>query len=147
MKKLISILLISFLSASANASLAGDWTGWGTWTFKGDGVACNPMTMKWVESADQISVVSGLFDCQVVAMHLGETIWKIKDGKLFDETGVEVGTYDGMNFEADMASPNENTTIHISVKRAANHYDYQEVWFNQYEKIYIITGRLFTSGE
>jgi hypothetical protein len=52
-----------------------------------------------------------------------------------------------MNFEADMASPNENTTIHISVKRAANHYDYQEVWFNQYEKIYVIEGRLFTSGE
>lgn len=148
MTKLFFILCLSFASM-AQARLAGDWIGWGNWTFKGEppGTDCPTMQMKWSESADRVSVDGGLFDCGVVAMHLGETAWKISNGHLFDETGKNVGTYDGANLSVYMPSPNEKTTIQIIVKREANHIDYQEVWFNQFEKVYVITGRLFTSGE
>ncbi|MBC7465893.1 MAG: hypothetical protein H7256_07860 [Bdellovibrio sp.] len=149
MSKAILITFISFLSLAAQAGFGGDWIGWGTWKFKGegDGVNCNPMTMKWVESKTQVGVTGGDFDCEMVGMELGETMWNLKDGKLFDDTNVEVGTYDGTTFEATMPSPNENTTIYIKAKRAANHLDYQEIWYNKYEKVYVIEGRLFTSGD
>lgn len=149
MSKISFLFLFLVLSVSAQASLRGDWIGWGTWKFKGEGsgVACNPMTMKWRESATEIAITSGLFDCEIVAMHLDETKWKLQDGKLFDEQNLEVGSYDGSTFEVTMPSPNENTTIYIKAKREANHYDYQEIWYNKYEKVYVIEGRLFTSGD
>ncbi len=152
MKKTILILVLlfaAFTPAVAEARLAGDWIGWGNWSFKGEGPGadCNPMTMTWSETADSISIEHGLFDCGIVAMHLGKTAWKLKQGELFDEANAKVGTYDGTSFSAYMPSPNENTTIEIKLKREANHYDYQEVWFNKYEKVYVIKGRLFTSGE
>jgi len=143
------VLLITLVSLSAHASLAGDWIGWGTWKFRGEGAGanCNPMKMHWSESADKIAITTGVFDCEVVTMYLDETAWTLKDGKLFDDQNNEVGKYDGSHFEVLMPSPNENTTIQVIVDRAANHYDYQEIWFNQTEKVYVIQGRLFTSGE
>lgn len=148
MNKYILVTLFSFLCLTAHANLAGDWIGWGTWKFKGegDGVVCNPMTMQWSESKTEIGITGGLFDCQIVAMHLGETKWKLQDGKLFDDANSEVGSYDGTTLEVYMASPNENTTIYVKVVRAANHYDYQEIWYNPQQKVYVIEGRLFTSG-
>ena len=149
MKKFILITALLF-SSFAQAKLAGDWIGWGNWTFKGEGegVYCSPMTMTWSESANHIAIEKGFFDCELVAMHLYKTSWALKDGELFDEeTNAKVGTYDGNNLSVYMPSPNENTTIQVIVKRSANHYDYQEVWFNKYEKVYVITGRLFTSGD
>ncbi|MEQ1722880.1 MAG: hypothetical protein ABL930_06860 [Pseudobdellovibrio sp.] len=148
MNKLFFVLLLSLASIS-EARLAGNWTGWGTWKFKGegDGANCNPMQMQWSESKNAIAIERGIFDCGIVVMHLDKTPWTLKDGLLFDEEQKEVGSYDGTNFEVFMPSPNEKTTIHIKVKRTANHYDYSEIWFNQYEKVYVIEGRLFTSGE
>lgn len=142
-------LLTLFVSNIAQAELAGDWIGWGQWTFRGEGEGayCETMNMKWSESKESISIDQGLFDCGVVVMHLGKTAWSIKNGLLFDENNIEVGSYDQKRFEVTMPSPNENTTIHILVVRNANHYDYEEVWYNKDEKIYVITGRLFTSGE
>ena len=146
MKKVI-LFSVLLLSVTAHAGLAGKWIGWGTWTFKGDGVGCNPMTMQWSETKTSIAITGGYFDCQVVGMDLGDTAWTLKDAVLFDENQKAVGTYDGSRFEVDMPSPNENTSIHIIVKREGNHYDYQEIWYNPAEKIYVIEGRLFTSGE
>lgn len=148
MKKLIAATLITFLSIAAQAGFGGDWIGWGTWKFKGegDGVQCNPMKMRWVESKTQVGVTGGNFDCEVVTMDLGETLWTLNDGKLFDDQNVQVGTYDGTTFEATMPSPNDKTTIYIKAVRSANHLDYQEIWANAEEKVYVIEGRLFTSG-
>ncbi len=146
-----SVIVLSILLGSllAHAGLAGDWTGFGSWKFKGegDGVRCSPMTMKWTETANTIAIESGLFDCELVAMHLYKTEWTIQAGKLFDENQKEVGWYNGTEFQVYMPSPNENTTISVSAKRTANHYDYQEVWFNKYEKVYVIEARFFTGGQ
>lgn len=147
MKRFLFVFLF-FAGQLANASLAGNWTGWGSWKFKGEGEGahCNPMQMQWSETTNTIAIERGLFDCGVVVMHLDRTAWTIKNGHLFDEDQKDVGTYDGTNLQVDMPSPNEKTTIHISVKREANHYDYKEDWFNSVEKVYVIEGRLFTSG-
>lgn len=146
--KSIIVAAILFSSFLAHAGLAGDWIGFGSWKFKGegDGVRCSPMTMKWTETASTIAIESGFFDCEFVAMHLYKTEWVIRDGKLFDENQKEVGTYNGTDFQVYMPSPNDKTTISVSAKREANHYDYQEVWFNEFEKVYVIEARFFTGG-
>ncbi len=148
MKMIILIFSVLF-TVAAQAGYRGDWIGWGTWKFKGEGegVRCSPMQITWSESASHIAIEKGLFDCEIVAMHLDKTSWSIKDGKLFDDQNVEVGKYDGVTLVVYMPSPNLNTTIQVSVKRAANHIDYQEVWFNPQEKVYVIEGRMFTSGD
>lgn len=142
------LFTILFSSVFANASFSGDWTGFGSWKFKneGDGVRCSPMAMKWSETPKKIAIESGFFDCEIVAMHVYKTEWSIQDGKLFDENQKAVGSYNGTDFQVYMPSPNDKTTIAISAKREANHYDYQEVWFNQYEKVYVIEARFFTGG-
>ena len=145
--KSIIFLTALLIAAVAEARLAGSWVGWGQWSFKGDGVRCSPMQMQWSESANTIAIEKGYFDCDVVAMELGHTAWTINDGRLFDENQKEVGRYDGNYFEVEMPSPNENTMIQIRVRREANHYDYEEIWYNTHEKIYVIEGRLFNSGE
>ena len=147
MIKIIFILTI-FAASISYAKLAGDWTGWGNWSFKGEapGVDCSTMQMRFAETSEQISIESGFFDCSVVAMHLDKSTWKITEHELFDEQGKKVGTYDGQNLTVLMPSPNANTTIFVSIRRNANHFDYKEVWFNKIENIYVITGRLFTSG-
>ena len=146
--KVALFLSITFLFLQAQASLSGNWTGWGSWKFKGqgDGARCSPMQMTWSESKTQIAIEKGFFDCEVVAMHLEKTTWEIKDNKLFDDHNNEVGKYDGVHLEVFMPSPNEKTTIGINVQRQANHIDYREVWFNTKEKVYVIEGRMFTSG-
>ena len=103
--------------------------------------------MQWSEISNTIAIEGGYFDCAVLAMELGQTKWIIKDGHLLDADEKEVGTYDGKNFEVYMPSPADNTTIYIKVKRDANHLDYQEVWFNSVEKVYVIEARLFSSGK
>lgn len=142
-------LTVFTLSSIAEARLAGSWTGFGSWKFKGegDGVRCSPMRMQWSESKSKIAIEKGFFDCQVVALHLDRTEWTIKDGLLFDTENKEVGSYDGSRLTVYMSSGSENTDIIIRVKREANHFDYQEIWYNPSEKIYVIEGRLFTSGE
>ncbi len=146
--KLTLFFLTFSLSTITWAGFSGDWTGFGSWKFRGEspGAHCSPMTMTWSETAKSVGIEKGLFDCEVVAMHLGHTSWILKDGSLFDETNTVVGTYDGTSFEAQMPSPNDKTTILVKVKRTANHLDYQEIWYNPKEKVYVIEGRLFSSG-
>jgi len=148
LRNLVFVLLL-LLSATSWAGLAGDWLGFGTWKFKGEGegLSCSPMKMQWSEISNTIAIEGGYFDCAVLAMELGQTKWIIKDGHLLDADEKEVGTYDGKNFEVYMPSPADNTTIYIKVKRDANHLDYQEVWFNSVEKVYVIEARLFSSGK
>lgn len=138
-----------FLVMTANASFFGDWIGFGSWKFRGegDGTHCPSMTMSWSESASAIGIEKGYFDCEVVGMELGKTTWKLASGLLYDAQNVAVGSYDGNHFSVDMPSPNEKTTIHLEITRTANHLDYQEVWFNAVEKVYVIEGRFFTSGK
>lgn len=144
------LLLITLFSFNlSEASLAGDWIGWGTWKFKGEGegMHCSEMKMKWSETSSSIAIDGGSFEGDFFAMILEKTKWKIQDGKLFDETQKEVGSYDGSYFQVYMPGPNERTKIHIALKRQANHIDYQEVWYNPDEKVYVIESRLFLGGQ
>lgn len=147
--KFIAVIFTLLSFQSASAALSGDWIGFGTWKFKGEdpGVNCSPMTMTWDETQTSIALDHGLFDCEVVAMHLDRTEWTLKNSLLMDADNNQVGTYDLQNFEVYMPSPNDKTTIHIKIHREANHIDYQEIWFNQTEKVYVIEGRLFTQGK
>ncbi len=147
MKAILLLLSILFTAISLQASYQGDWTGWGTWKFKGDGdgMQCSTMQLTWSESESHVAIEKGLFECDLFALQLGKTSWILNNGKLFDEKNIEVGRYDGISLVVYMPSPNVNTTIQISVKRVANHIDYQEVWFNTQEKVYVIQGRLFTA--
>jgi len=145
---IVATLFLSLsVSLIANAGVSGNWTGFGYWKFKGqgEGVRCMPMQMKWSEGDDFISLDGGYFDCGIVAQDLGSDRWKVKDGQIYDHQDQVIGSYDGQNLEMITASPNEKTQISIKIKREANHIDYEEIWFNQYEKVYVITGRLFTS--
>lgn len=147
-KKIIfTFLSVMMISSSSFAALGGNWIGFGRWTFKGEGegVICNPMTLNMSETADTFSMNESYFDCEFVSMELLPLTWKKLDNKLYDEENKEVGTYDGTTLFAELPQPNPTTRIHVSMKREANHIDYQEVWFNQYEKIYVITARFFTS--
>ena len=142
------VFFVTFFSIAVQAQLAGNWVGWGTWKFKGEGegVRCSPMQMQWSEAKNKIAIEKGYFDCELVALHLDRTEWQIKDGKLFDSENKEVGTYDGKNLTVGFSSGYENTSVIVKLKREANHYDYQEIWYNPNEKVYVIEGRLFTSG-
>lgn len=144
----LALILTLLISTISWADLSGNWTGFGTWKFKGEGEGsyCSPMQMQWSENQNTIAIEKGLFSCEFADMYLEKTAWTIKDGLLFDEEQKEVGSYDGANLQVYMSIPNETTSIHIQVKRDGNHYDYQEVWFNSVEKIYVIEGRFFTSG-
>jgi len=146
MKKLISLFVL-FCSLNSVASIAGQWTGFGTWKFqnKGEGARCMPMTMTWSENKNTLNLEQGYFDCEMVGLDLGSSIWTKKGDVLFDENNNEIGTYNGTQLNVIIPSPNEKTKISVSIKREANHIDYEEIWFNEFEKVYIITGRLFTS--
>lgn len=144
-----AFLTVLFVSLISQASLHGNWTGWGVWKYQGEdpGMRCQSMNMTWTESEKVISIDQGKYDCDFFVMHLGKTEWRIQDGQLFNEAKKEVGTYDGTNFEVYMpAAEGETTSIHIKLKREANHIDFREVWYNEKEKIYVIEGRLFTGG-
>ncbi len=141
-------ILATFFSLLAEAQLQGEWNGYGRWTFKGEGegVHCSRMQMYWSETSDIVSIEKGYFDCEYVAMHLEKTSWKIQDGKLLDADQNVVGLYDKKKFEVRMKNPDDSTSIHIQLDRNDGHYDYQETWSNEYEKIYVISGRFFLKG-
>ncbi len=145
MKKIF--LLTILFSQLCMAALNGEWVGWGQWSYDNSAVSCNPMKMTWQENEKILAITKGLFECELLVMHLGKTEWTKKDGHLFDENDKDVGTYSADEISLYMPSPNENTTIHIQVKKTRpTSYDYQEVWFNKNEKLYVITGRFFNGS-
>jgi hypothetical protein len=146
--KILFVMILTFSTLPAFASIAGDWTGWGFWAFKKeeDQTNCDLMKMTWRETATELILEKGFFECDVVAMELDRTVWKKQGQNLIDENKKTIGTYDGQNLEVIIPSPNVNTQISVKIKREANHFDYREVWFNSQEKVYIIKGRFFTSG-
>lgn len=147
MRKIIFGIIV-LVGLSAQAQLKGTWTGYGQWTFKGegDGVRCSRMTMTWSENDREIAIEKGYFDCDLVAMHLERTSWSIQSGQLLDQNSQIVGSYDQKHFEVTMKNPDDTVQIHLQVDRSDSHYDYQETWFNTAEKIYVIKGRFFNMG-
>ena len=146
MKKILVFLTSSILSLQSQASIEGNWTGWGFWAFRNeeDFTRCDLMKMRWLETQDALTLAHGFYDCGIVRMEVDPVSWKKKGPNLLDENGQISGTYDGQNLDIKIQSPVEGTQIHISLKREANHFDYREIWFNEREKVYIIKGRLFT---
>lgn len=71
-------LILNFLSFFAFANLSGDWVGWGQWAYQDSAINCNQMQMTWSETKTQIEITKGIFDCDILAMHLGKTVWTKK---------------------------------------------------------------------
>ncbi len=145
--KLLSLLVVLMFSLVSEARLEGSWKGYGSWKFKGegDGVPCN-MSMRWTETAETITIVKSDFICDLVSMHGEKVSWTIKENNLVDEEGNIVGSYDGENFSVTMPSGYDNTDISIRLKRTGNNMDYQEVWFDARQTVYVIEARFATKG-
>lgn len=142
MKKIILALMVIPVSVFAN--LTGSWIGFGSWTYEGSAVRCNPMDMTWVESDFQLQMVSGQFECEVLALYLDTMTWTKQNGRLIDHNNVAVGYYDDKKIHIEMLSPNAAAQIHIDInKLRPTAYEYKEVWFNEVQKLYIIEGKFF----
>jgi hypothetical protein len=143
MKSILVLLAALFLTLSAHAGIAGNWKGYGNWKFKGegDGVDCS-MQMRWSETEHSVTIEKGYYNCDIVVMHTDKATWKLIDGKLFDKDAKEVGKYDGSWFEVIQPSGYENTNIEIKLRVKGKTYDYQEVWYDGTQLLYLIRGRL-----
>lgn len=137
--------VIDTQTESALIGIQGQWLGFGTWKFKGEGPGshCSYMKMTWTETANQLTMGNGLFDCEYVRMHLTTLSWKKVGQDLFDSQNVKVGQFKQNELSIQLPNANPNTQVIVHLKKENNHYDYQEVWFNKYEKVYVIDGRLF----
>ena len=89
MKKLF--LSVLFFTQLSSAALNGEWVGWGQWSYDNAAVSCNPMKMTWTENEKTLAINKGIFECEVLVMHLGKTEWTKKEGLLFDEDNKQVG--------------------------------------------------------
>jgi hypothetical protein len=100
------------------------------------------MQMRWSETEHSVTIEKGYYNCDIVVMHTDKATWKLIDGKLFDKDAKEVGKYDGSWFEVIQPSGYENTNIEIKLRVKGNTYDYQEVWYDGTQLLYLIRGRL-----
>ncbi|MES3037656.1 MAG: hypothetical protein V4736_07085 [Bdellovibrionota bacterium] len=136
-----TLVFVSFAQADLSG-VAGDWRGWGQWTFQGSGTDCFPMDISFKETDGQLSRVKGFFECSVVALHSDPLVWEKSGDKLLMD-GKEVGTLKpGL---VEMSEPyDDEVTVKTTMNIEGNHMDYMEIWtFNDGRPLYEITGRLF----
>jgi len=145
MRSFMSLGTVLFVSSPALAVLTGSWTGWGSWAFQSESnqVKCPLMQMSWVESSSSLVLAKGLYDCDVVRMEIDPQSWIRRGNQLLDSQGQQVGTYNGRNLQLLVADPSQATQIEVVLRQDGEHFDYREIWFHNWEKLYIIKGRLF----
>jgi hypothetical protein len=132
-----------FFAISAFASLEGKWHGWAYWKYQGQGPKCTAQ-MKFSETEEDFSLVSGHLDCDIVAMTIPDRTFQKIDGKLHDSEK-EVGSYTENTYEW-IERYNERTVIQVSIKVNGTNLDYSELWIqDESTTLYEISGRLFKS--
>jgi hypothetical protein len=139
--KIIVGLFLLVNTSYALAGIAGDWQGWGTWTYDGSGTHCD-MTMRFEETKTTFSRKSGYFDCLVVGLEVEPVTYTKKGDQLYDgEKLVGVLTDNSLELsEVYSETVNINTTIKID----GHHFDYKEIWLgHDGSQIYNIDGRMF----
>jgi len=141
MKKLI-VLTSLLLSTTAFASLTGQWTGWGDWTYEGAGTHCYSMKLNFEESDGLLVRHGGYFDCQMVGLDVAPGEWtKRGNNLLVDDKIVGTITDSRLHLEEEYS---DEVKIVTEVTYEGNHMDYVETWYDKdMIVVYEITGRLF----
>lgn len=139
MKKLLVFVLV-LMSVSAFANLQGKWTGWGEWKFQGSGASCYTF-LNFSENDKMLKRHETAFDCQVAVLHILEESWEKQGDNLVINSEV-VGTVQNDHYSMT-EQYDENVTIKTDIKVEGNHLDYKEMWYDQGQELYEITGRLF----
>lgn len=136
---IVLFILLSSALANADTRLAGEWIGWGLWSYGDSGINCN-MRLQFDENDNQVERLGGAFDCNVLALYSDPLSWNKSDGVL-TLNGTPSGEYrDGY---VQMREPVNDTTsavttIRISGDRAA----YEEIWSEGDKVVYRIEGNL-----
>lgn len=141
MTKILAV--ITFLWASVSmAGIAGEWTGWGEWTYEGQGTHCDSMKLNFVETNNKLTRTGGYFDCQVVGLDVNAAEW-IKEGNNLLVDGKIVGSMTDKTIHLTEAY-DEQVKVVSDITIDGGHFDYKEVWLDKdNSEIYVITGRLF----
>lgn len=139
MKKLL-VFVLALVSVSAFANLQGKWTGWGEWKYQGSGVGCYTF-LNFSENDKVLKRLPTAFDCQVAVLHILEETWE-KQGESLVINGEVVSTVQNDHYMMT-EQYDENVTIKTDIKVEGNHLDYKEMWYDQGQELYEITGRLF----
>ena len=95
------------------------------------------------ETSTSLVLHSGHYDCEVVRMEIDRHEWIRRGNELLDSSGQRKGTFDGRELQVLIDDPAQSTQIQIYLLRDGEHFDYREIWFHNWEKLYIIKGRLF----
>ncbi len=122
--------------------LVGQWRGWGTWTYEGQGADCPMMTIGFRATPEKLNRLGGYFDCQVVGLETAPAEWRRDGERLFDGER-QIGKYTGTDFESvEILESGVKVTTRIHVE--GDHLDYFEDWFEKSGRpLYEIRGRMF----
>ncbi|MDG0815182.1 hypothetical protein [Bdellovibrio svalbardensis] len=135
----MSLLLVASVS---QAALRGEWTGWGEWTYQGQGTHCTVMKLKFSESAEKLTRDKGYFDCGIVGLDLPAQEF-IKQGDALLVDGEVVGSVQGDLYQW-REQYSESVVIKNSIQVSGGHLDYKEIWYDSKgDELYVITGRMF----
>jgi hypothetical protein len=133
--------LLIAAASSAQASVSGNWSGSGEWTYQGRGTECSKMSIHFEDSAGEFKRVSGFFDCGIVALHSDPFSWTKNGSELFFN-GKKAGRVSDVDFETTEPY-GDDVTIQTTFEAEGGNADYQEVWRGKDGKeIYLIKGRL-----
>jgi hypothetical protein len=145
-KKLFLSQFVILFSTLSFASLQGQWSGWGTWTFDGSGTSCRDMRLSFDESAGALARSSGHFECDVVALDLPAQSWTKKGPDLLLD-GAAIGSVKGDVYQ--WTEPyNPTVSVRTTITVSGDHLDYQELWIQKDgSTLYDIEGRLFRMSD
>lgn len=141
-KKLLVSAFLLFTASVSQAALKGEWTGWGQWTYQGQGTRCDVMKLKFTETANKVKREKGYFDCGIVGLDLPAIDFDRQGNDLLVD-GEVVGSVNGDLYQwREQYSP--TVIIKNSIKVSGGHLDYKEVWYDgKNDELYVITGRMF----
>ncbi|MGZ3788956.1 MAG: hypothetical protein ACXVLQ_10550 [Bacteriovorax sp.] len=140
--KLIVGILFLIMSSVSFANISGEWNGWGTWTYEGSGVKCNPMTLRFSETNNKLIRAGGYFDCEIVALDVSSGEWT-KEGNNLLVDGEIVGTITDHSVHL-VEKYSETVKVVSDITINGLHLDYSEMWLDKDDVlIYEIKGRLF----
>lgn len=141
MKKIFAFILILGFQCGAFANVAGDWTGWGDWTYEGTGDHCQ-VQMSFQQTTQTLTREKASFVCNIVQMDSPPVTWNLQGQSMLLD-GAIVGQWDENSFTAtEKYSPSIN--IKMVMKVQDQHADYSEVWSDDKGQVlYNIQARLF----
>ncbi len=146
LKKVLLSMSLVFAASVSQAALKGEWTGWGEWTYDGQGTRCDVMNIKFSESATKLSRDKGYFDCGIVALDLPAQEFE-RQGDSLLLNGEVIGSVQGDLYQW-REQYSATVIIKNSIQVSGGHLDYKEIWYDSKgDVLYVITGRMFLKGQ